>query len=120
MRAKSPLVAMLEMLSVAVPLLVMVTVFPALVLPTTTLANESEVVDRVTAGPPPAVMVRAIVVELVRFPDVPLMVTVEVPLVALPVAVSVSVLVVLAGFGENCALTPLGRPVAVRLKSGPA
>ena len=51
----------------------------------------------------------------VRLPDVPVMVTVDVPLVALLLAVRVSVLVVVVGLGENPAVTPLGRPEALRL-----
>ena len=54
-------------------------------------------------------------VALTRVPDVPVMVTVKVPVAAVPVAVSVSVLVpaVLAGLKE--AVTPLGKPEADRL-----
>ena len=51
----------------------------------------------------------------VSAPDVPVMVTVEVPLVAVALAVKVSVLVELVGFGLNCAVTPLGRPEAFKL-----
>lgn len=52
-------------------------------------------------------------------PDVPVIVTVNVPVVAVPVALSVSVEVALpfaggvTGFGENAAVTPLGRPLAL-------
>lgn len=52
-------------------------------------------------------------------PDVPLMVTVAVPVVAVEVAVSVKVDVALllaggvTGFGENAAVTPLGSPDAL-------
>src|SRR5262245_46573463 len=45
-------------------------------------------------------------------PDVPVSVTEAVPVVALLLAVSVSWLVLVAGFGLNDAVTPLGRPVA--------
>ena len=54
-------------------------------------------------------------------PDVPVTVTVAVPTVAVAEAVSVSVEVALlfaggvTGFGENAAVTPLGKPVAVRV-----
>ena len=51
--AKSPLVAMLVMFSVAFPELVSVTFFPVEVVFTTVLPNISEVGTRVTAGPPP-------------------------------------------------------------------
>ena len=52
-------------------------------------------------------------------PDVPVTVTVAVPTVALAAAVNVRVEVALlfaggvTGLGENAAVTPLGRPVAV-------
>lgn len=47
-----------------------------------------------------------------RLPDVPVTVTVAVPLVAVELALSVNVLVVPAGFGLKLAVTPLGRPEA--------
>jgi hypothetical protein len=43
------------------------------------------------------------------------MVTGIVPMVAVPLAVSVNVLAVLAGFGVNDAVTPLGKPEADKL-----
>ena len=52
---------------------------------------------------------------LLRLLDVPVMVTETVPVVAVPLAVSVNVLVVVAGFGLNDAVTPLGRPDADKL-----
>ena len=52
------------------------------------------------------------VVFSVRLPDVPVMVTVDVPVVAVELAVKVSVLLVLAGFGTKAATTPLGNPEA--------
>jgi len=54
-------------------------------------------------------------------PDVPVMVTVAVPTVALEEAVSVSVEVALpfadgvTGLAENAAVTPLGKPVALNV-----
>ena len=63
----------------------------------------------------PAVTVRAIVVVLVKVPDVPVIVTVPCPVVAVLLAVSVNVLVVVAGFGLKDAVTPLGRPDADKL-----
>jgi hypothetical protein len=48
-------------------------------------------------------------------PDVPVMDTVTVPAVAVPLAVSVRVLVVVAGFVLNDAVTPLGSPDADKL-----
>jgi hypothetical protein len=59
--------------------------------------------------------VRAIVVEFDKLPEVPVMVTVAVPVVAELLAVSVRVLVVVAGFVLNDAVTPLGNPDADKL-----
>jgi hypothetical protein len=47
---------------------------------------------------------------------VPVMVTVEVPTVAVLLAVSVNTLVEVAGFVPNAAVTPAGSPAAERLK----
>jgi len=59
--------------------------------------------------------VRESVVELDRLPDEPVMVTVAVPVAAVPVAVSVRVLVPVVLVGLNDALTPAGRPEADKL-----
>ena len=59
--------------------------------------------------------VRAIVVEFDKLPEVPVMVTVAAPVVAVLLAVSVRVLVVVAGFALNDAVTPLGKPDADKL-----
>lgn len=59
--------------------------------------------------------VRESVVELDRFPDEPVMVTVAAPVVAVPLAVSVSVLVPVVPAGLNEAVTPLGKPEADKL-----
>jgi hypothetical protein len=56
--------------------------------------------------------VSEIVVVFDKLPEVPVMVTVDVPVVAVPLAVSVNVLVVVAGFALNDAVTPLGNPEA--------
>ncbi len=56
--------------------------------------------------------VRASVVVAVRLPEVPVMVTVDVPVVAVALAVRVSTLVPVVGFVPNAAVTPLGRPDA--------
>ena len=48
-------------------------------------------------------------------PDVPLMVTVTVPVVAVVLAVSVNVLVLAVLVGLKDAVTPLGRPEADKL-----
>src|SRR5260370_41620221 len=68
-----------------------------------------------TVGRGGGVTGRVIVVVCVKLPDEPVIVTVAVPVVAvLPVA-SVTVLVVVAGFGLNDAVTPVGRPEADKL-----
>ena len=54
-------------------------------------------------------------VVLVKLPDVPVMVTAAVPMVAELLAVSVKVLVEVAGFGLIDAVTPLGSPEADKL-----
>jgi hypothetical protein len=60
-------------------------------------------------------IVKAIVVLAVILPEVPVIVIVAVPGVALLLAVRVKVLLLVAGFGENDAVTPLGRFTAERL-----
>jgi hypothetical protein len=45
-------------------------------------------------------------------PEVPVIVTVDIPAVALPLAVSVNTLVVVVGFVANEGVTPLGKPAA--------
>ena len=50
----------------------------------------------------------------VILPDVPVTVRLKVPIVALLVADRVKTLVVVAGFVPKVALTPLGRPDAVK------
>jgi hypothetical protein len=59
--------------------------------------------------------VRASVVDAVRLPEVPVIVTVAEPVVAVLLAVSVSTLVPVVGFVPNAAVTPLGRPDAARV-----
>src|ERR1019366_7284922 len=114
--AKSPLVAMLLMFSVAVPVLLSVTLFAGVVTPTTVLPNVREVGTRVTTGLPPlAFTVRLSVVVFVNAPDVPVIVTVTVPVAAVALAVKVNVLVEVVGFGANPAVTPLGRPEALKV-----
>jgi len=102
------------MFRVEIPVLVSVTFFPALVVPTTTLSNARDVGESAATGPL-AVTVRLNVVVGVRVPDVPVMVTVDVPKVAVALAVSINVLVEVVGFGLNPAVTPLGRPETERL-----
>ena len=62
-----------------------------------------------------ALTVSAIVVEWLRLPDVPVMVTVDVPVAAPLPAVNVRLLVVVVELGLNDAVTPLGRPEADKL-----
>ncbi len=52
---------------------------------------------------------------LVKPPDIPVMVTVAVPIAAVLLAVSVNVLVLAVLLGLNDAVTPLGRPDADKL-----
>jgi hypothetical protein len=59
--------------------------------------------------------VREIVVAFDKLPEVPVMVTVTVPVVAELLAVSVNVLVLVAVLGLKDGVTPLGRPVADKL-----
>ena len=63
----------------------------------------------------PAFTVRATVVVWVRLPEVPVIVTVAIPVAAVLLAVSVKTLVAVAGFVPNDAVTPLGRPEADKL-----
>jgi hypothetical protein len=63
----------------------------------------------------PGFTVRAIVVACVRPPDVPVIVTVALPVVAVLLAVNVSVLVLVVLPGLNDPVTPLGRPEGDRL-----
>jgi hypothetical protein len=55
------------------------------------------------------------VVDAVKVPDVPVMVTVAVPTVAVALAVKVSALVAVVGLVPYATVTPLGRPVAARV-----
>jgi len=59
--------------------------------------------------------VRVIVVWLVRLPEVPVMVTVTVPMAAVADAVSVSAVEAGSGLELKEAVTPVGRPVAEKL-----
>jgi hypothetical protein len=59
--------------------------------------------------------VNAMVVVAVKLPEVPVIVTVAEPVVALLLAVSVSTLVEVVGLVANDAVTPLGRPEAARV-----
>ena len=52
---------------------------------------------------------------LLRAPDVPMTVTVNVPIAAEPDAVRVRLLLAVAGFVANVAVTPLGTPEALKV-----
>ena len=54
-------------------------------------------------------------VVFVKLPEVPVMVTVNVPVDAVPPAVRVSMLVLAVLLGLNDAVTPVGRPEADKL-----
>ena len=51
----------------------------------------------------------------VRLPERPVTITVAGPVVAVPLAVKVIVLLLVAGLGLNAACTPLGKPDAERV-----
>ncbi len=93
--------------------LVMVMVLVPL-LPCTTVREAGEAL-MVKFGEAAAFTVSAIVVLAFKLPEVPLMVTVAVPVVAVPLAVSVSTLVEVVGLVPKFAVTPLGKPDAVRV-----
>ena len=62
-----------------------------------------------------AVTVREIAVIFVKLPDVPVIVTVDVPVVAVAPAVTVNVLALVVLLGLKEAITPVGRPEADKL-----
>ena len=88
--------------------------------PCVTVSEEGDA-PMVKLGVAAAFTVRVMVVLCVVDPDTPLTVTVAVPVVAEDDAVSVSVEVALplaggvTGLVENAAVTPLGKPVALRV-----
>jgi hypothetical protein len=57
------------------------------------------------------------VVEEVSEPDVPVIVTVLLPMLAPLLAVKVRIVLVATGLGKKNAVTPLGRPVTARFTS---
>jgi hypothetical protein len=65
--------------------------------------------------PPAPVTVSVRVVDAVSVPDVPEMVTVELPIVATEVAVKVTTLEPVVGLVANAAVTPVGSPDAARV-----
>jgi len=68
--------------------------------------------ESVKVGDP---IVRVKVAEEVIFPDIPEIVTNDVPMAAELAAVSVNWLFPVDGFGETLALTPVGNPEMLRL-----
>jgi hypothetical protein len=79
---------------------------------TVTLVGEA---DRPKSGVATAFTVRVTVVLWLKLPDVPVIVTVAVPVVAVPLAVSVKVLLPVVLAGLKLAVTPEGKPEADRL-----
>lgn len=67
------------------------------------------------AGEAAALTVSEMVVLALRLPEVPVMVTVAVPVVAVELAVRLSTLVPVVGLVPNVAVTPLGNPDAARV-----
>lgn len=92
------------------PVLVIVIVLVPL-LPCATVTEVGEALT-LNAGDEVELTVRAIVVVAVKLPEVPVIVTVAVPVVAVEDAVSVSTLVPVVGLVPNAAVTPLGSPDA--------
>jgi len=108
---KLALTVMLEISRVTLPPLLSVAAFAALVASTMVAANARELGETlipVASG----LTVTLTEVAPVKLPDTPEIPTLNVPVAAEPVAVRVSVLVVVVGLGLNDALTPLGRPEA--------
>jgi hypothetical protein len=90
-----------------------VTLMVLVLLPPWTIFRLLGVAESVKLGT--RLMATEIVVLLVKPPDVPVITTENVPVVAVLLAFNVSVLEAAAGFGLKDALTPLGRPIADRL-----
>ena len=111
--AKSPVVAMREMLSVDVPVFWSVTTWAAPVLPLATLPQVSEVGLTITVVPL-AATVRFNVVVFVMLPATPVIVIADVPGEALVATVIVRVLAEVVGLGLNVVVTPLGMPEELR------
>jgi len=95
------------------PVLVMVIVLVPLV-PCVTVTEVGDAA-MVKFGVAVEFTVSARVVDAVKLPEVPVMVTVADPVVAVLLAVSVSTLVPVVGFVPNVAVTPLGRPDAANV-----
>jgi hypothetical protein len=95
------------------PVLVMAIVLAPL-LPCVTVSEEGDAA-MVKFGDDAAFTVSETVVVAVKVPDVPVMVTVAFPVVAVLLAVRVSVLLEVVGFVLKAAVTPLGKPDAARV-----
>ena len=95
------------------PVLVMAIVLVPL-LPCVTVSEEGDAA-MVKFGDDAAFTVSETVVVAVKVPDVPVMVTVAFPVVAVLLAVRVSVLLEVVGFVLKAAVTPLGKPDAARV-----
>lgn len=76
-------------------------------------ATESDAAEGAIVKLGAPVTLNAIVALAIRVPEVPVMVTIDVPAVAALPAVNVSRLVAIAGLEPNVAVTPLGSPEAV-------
>jgi len=106
---------LIEQLRLIVPLnpfdgaTVIVEVFPVVAPGATVIAGP------LTAKVGSPATVRPMVVDAVRAPEVPVMVTVAAPVAAMLVAVTVRTLVLDAGLVAKAAVTPVGRPVAARV-----
>lgn len=106
-----------ELLSVTLPVnppegLTVIVLLPLVPCLTVRLAGEAE---SEKFGVAAAFTVREIVVVCVSDPDVPVMVTVEVPVVAVLLAVNVTELLEVVGFVPKLAVTPDGNPEALRV-----
>jgi hypothetical protein len=78
-------------------------------------ASDSVAAAGVSVKPGFAVTVRAMEVVALSVPEVPVMVTVELPAVAELLAVNVITLVAVVGLVPNVAVTPAGRPLAANV-----
>jgi hypothetical protein len=106
-------VALSVIAELKLPVLVMVIVLAPL-LPCDMVMEVGEAL-RLKFGDDAAFTVSETVVVAVKFPDVPVMVTVAVPVVAVLLAARVSVLVEVVGFVLKVAVTPLGKPDAAKV-----
>lgn len=78
-------------------------------------ATDNVAAEGLSVKLPAVVTVSAMVVDEVKEPEVPVMVTVAVPAAAVLLAVRVNTLVLVVGLVANAAVTPVGRPDAARV-----